>query len=57
MITEPNGFDENARLTIMKVTGNESIIKTKRINDFEAGFYPKELVNLHSILMVCPKLV
>ena len=36
-----NGFDENARLTIMKVTGNESIIKTKRINDFEAGFYPK----------------
>ena len=38
-----NSFDENARLTILKVTGNETSIKTKQINDFTAGFYPKAI--------------
>ena len=38
-----NGFDENARLTIVSVTGNESTVKTKLINDFEAGFFPKAI--------------
>ena len=38
-----NGFDENARMSILKITGNESSIKTKQINDFTAGFYPKAI--------------
>ena len=38
-----NGFDENARLTIVKVTGKESSIITKKVNNFTAGFYPKAI--------------
>tara|TARA_B100001059_G_scaffold236334_1_gene286270 strand:- start:12445 stop:18009 length:5565 start_codon:yes stop_codon:yes gene_type:complete len=38
-----NGFDENARLTILSVTPNESSVKNKLINDFEEGFYPKRI--------------
>lgn len=36
-------FDENARLSILKVTGKESSIITKKINNFTAGFYPKAI--------------
>ena len=38
-----NGFDENARMSILKVTGKESSIITKKVNDFTAGFYPKAI--------------
>lgn len=39
----PNGFDENARLSILSVSGKESSIIKKQINDFKAGFYPKAI--------------
>ena len=38
-----NSFDENARLSILKVTGKESSIITEKINNFTAGFYPKAI--------------
>ena len=38
-----NSFDENARLSILKVTGKESSIITKKVNNFTAGFYPKSI--------------
>lgn len=38
-----NGFDENARLSILKVTGKESSIITEKVNNFTAGFYPKAI--------------
>jgi uncharacterized protein (UPF0333 family)/uncharacterized membrane protein required for colicin V production len=36
-------FDENARLSILEVTGKESSIITEKINNFVAGFYPKAI--------------
>ena len=38
---DKSGFDENARMTILSVSGTESKLVEKIYNDFTAGFYPK----------------
>lgn len=40
---EKSFFDENARLSILNVSGKESSIVKKQINDFVAGFSPKAI--------------